>query len=219
MRAPITRNMGRLLLGFLALTAAYVLTGRLGLLLAVPPGYATAIFPPAGLAMSAMLIAGAATLPATFLGSLLLNLWVAYSLAHRLTGVGVATALVIAAASVLQAAIGGSVLRRAIGYPAALDNARDLLRFLVISPAACLTSATLSLAGMWALGTVEAPELPTSWLTWWIGDTLGLLVVLPLMLVFFGEPRALWRRRAPYVALPMALFFALFVAIFARVSS
>ena len=219
MRAPMTRNKGRLLLGFLALTAAYVLTGRLGLLLAVPPGYATAIFPPAGLAVSAMLIAGAATLPATFLGSLLLNLWVAYSLAHRLTGVGVATALVIAAASVLQAAIGGSVLRRAIGYPAALDNARDLLRFLVISPAACLTSATLSLAGMWALGTVEAPELPTSWLTWWIGDTLGLLVVLPLMLVFFGEPRALWRRRAPYVALPMALFFALFVAIFARVSS
>src|SRR5580704_17848414 len=102
----MTRVTGRLLLGFLALTAAYVLTGRLGLLLAVPPGYATAIFPPAGLAVSAMLIAGAATLPATFLGSLLLNLWVAYSLAHRLTGVGVATALVIAAASVLQAAIG-----------------------------------------------------------------------------------------------------------------
>jgi signal transduction histidine kinase/integral membrane sensor domain MASE1 len=215
----MTRVTGRLLLGVLALTAAYVLTGRLGLLLAVPPGYATAIFPPAGLAVSAMLIAGAATLPATFLGSLLLNLWVAYSLAHRLTGVGVATALVIAAASVLQAAIGGSVLRRAIGYPAALDNARDLLRFLVISPAACLTSATLSLAGMWALGAVEAAEFPTSWLTWWIGDTLALLVVLPLMLVFFGKPRALWRRRAPYVALPMALFFALFVAIFARVSS
>ena len=32
------------------LALAYVVTGRLGLLLSVPPGYATAIFPPAGIA-------------------------------------------------------------------------------------------------------------------------------------------------------------------------
>jgi hypothetical protein len=46
-------------------------------------------------------------------------------------------------------------------------------------------------------------------------DTLG---VLPLMLVMAGEPRALWRSRALPVALPMILFFALFVAIYLRVS-
>jgi diguanylate cyclase len=43
----------------------YVLAGWLGLRLAVPPGYATAIFPPAGLAVSAMLIVGAPSLPGT----------------------------------------------------------------------------------------------------------------------------------------------------------
>jgi hypothetical protein len=50
------------------LAASYVATGRLGLLLAVPPGYATAIFPPAGIAAAAMLVAGPASLPWTFLG-------------------------------------------------------------------------------------------------------------------------------------------------------
>jgi hypothetical protein len=50
------------------LAAEYVATGRLGLLLAVPPGYATAIFPPAGIAAAAMLVAGPASLPWTFLG-------------------------------------------------------------------------------------------------------------------------------------------------------
>ena len=219
MRELLRRNGGRLLLASLGLTAAYVLAGRLGLMLAVPPGYATAIFPPAGIAVSAMLIGGAATLPPIFLGSFLLNLWVAYSLAAGLAAAGLATALVIAFASMLQAAVGGSVLRRAIGYPAPLDNVRDLPRFFVLSPASCLTSASLSLAGMWTIGSVESQDIPTSWLTWWIGDTLGVLVVLPLMLVLFGEPRALWRRRVSYVALPMVLFFALFVAIFARVSS
>ena len=102
----------RIVLTSLGLAAIYVLTGRLGLLLAVPPGYATAIFPPAGIAISAMLVLGPATLPGTFLGSLLLNLWVGYAIAHLLPVAGIATALIIAAASMLQAAIGGAALRR-----------------------------------------------------------------------------------------------------------
>ena len=61
-------------------------------------------------------------------------------------------------------------------------------------------------------------DLVTNWVSWWIGDTLGILVVLPLMLVIAGEPRDLWRRRALPVALPMLLFFALFVTMFVRVS-
>jgi signal transduction histidine kinase/CheY-like chemotaxis protein len=209
----------RILLISSGLAVIYVLTGWLGLKLAVPPGYATAIFLPAGLAISAMLIVGAASLPGTFLGSLILNLWVGYSIAHRFGPAAAASAVVIALASMLQAVVGGFVLGRAIGYPIRMDNGRDLLRFLLLSPAVCLTSATLSLASMWALGSIGRPDLPTSWMTWWIGDTLGVLVVLPLTLVLIGEPRQLWRHRAPYVALPMILFFALFVAIFIRFSS
>src|SRR5260370_29435855 len=99
----------------------------------------------------------------------------------------------------------------------ALDNGRQVLRFLLLPPLCCLTSASLSLSGLWALGVVTATDLPTSWLSWWVGDTLGVLVVLPLMLVLFGEPRQLWRARLKPVALPMLLFFGLFVAIFIRV--
>ena len=39
---------------------------------------------------------------------------------------------------------------------------------------------------------------------------------LPLVMVLAGEPRRLWRSRMLPVALPMLLFFALFVAIFVR---
>src|SRR6516164_1887162 len=63
------------------------------------------------------------------------------------------------------------------------------------------------------------PDLMTNVVSWWIGDTLGVLLVLPLMIVIAGEPRPLWRRRALPVALPMLLFFALFVAIFVRVNA
>ena len=64
---------------YLALTLTYAITGKLALLLAVPPGYASPVFPPAGIAVSAMLIGGWTSLPWTFLGSLLLNIWSGYS--------------------------------------------------------------------------------------------------------------------------------------------
>ena len=157
-------------------------------------------------------------MPWTFLGSFLLNVWTAYSVSQGSDATQIDAAIVIAAASILQAAISGATLRLTVGYPAPLDNSRDLSRFLLLSPVLCLTSATLSLTGLSILGVVKPHDLVTSWVSWWIGDTLGVLVVLPLMLVIAGEPHSLWRSRARPVALPMLLFFALFVAIFVRVS-
>src|SRR3569833_2235126 len=56
----------------LGIAVAYFALGRLGLLLALPPGYATAIWPPAGLACGACLIwSGRRVWPAIFLGSAL----------------------------------------------------------------------------------------------------------------------------------------------------
>jgi signal transduction histidine kinase/CheY-like chemotaxis protein len=202
----------------LSLTVSYVLTGRVALLLAVSPGYASPIFPPAGIAVAAMLIGGRRTLPWTFLGSLLLNLWIGLGIDGRLGGRAAAGAVIIAAASTVQAALAGWALRRAIGYPTALDAGQDLRRFLSLSSLCCLSSATLSLTGLFGLGIVAKADLTTSWISWWIGDTLGVLVVLPLILVFAGEPRQLWRSRIGPVAVPMLLFFALFVAIFVRVN-
>src|SRR5215471_5205612 len=209
---------GRRLLIYAALPLAYVLAGRLGLFLAVPPGYATAVFLPAGIAVAAMFIAGAATLPVTFLSSVLLNSWIGYSLAHQLDATKVATALVIAFGSTLQAAIGGAVLRRAIGYPTSLDDPRGLLLFLLLSPVFCLASATVSLGGMWALGVVDLGDLTINWVTWWVGDTLGVLVAMPLIVALAGESRALWRIRSRFVVLPMIFCFTLFAVIFMRVS-
>ncbi len=199
------------------LTGVYVLTGKLGVLLAVPPGYATPIFPPAGIATAAVLIAGGVSLPWIFLGSFLLNLSIGYANDHHLDPTCIAAAIVVAAASTLQAVIGGNLLRRAIGHPTPLDNGRDIARFLLLAPLCCLTSASLSVGGLSVLGILGRRDLASSWISWWIGDTLGVLVVLPLMLVLAGEPRALWRGRALPVALPMLLSFALFVVIFVRV--
>ena len=209
---------GRLLAGA-ALAITYIIAGRLGLLLAVPPGYATAIFPPAGIAVAAMFIGGSTTLLWTFLGSFLLNIWVGSGLHHGPSAAAIVVATVIAAASALQAAVGGWALRRLVGYPTALDTGRDIARFFLSAPVVCLTSPTVSLGGMSMLHAVSVADLGTSWFTWWMGDTLGVLLFLPLVMLLAGEPRAAWAARVRPVGLPMILFFALFVAIFAKVST
>src|SRR5262249_46432240 len=129
---PDTKAAAReLLLVYGALPIVYVIVGRLGLFLAPSPGYATVVFLPAGIAVAAAFMAGLATLPGTFIGSLMLNLWVAQAIGLELDGAHVAAAVVIAFASALQAATGGFLLRKSIGYPAPLDNPRDILLVLL----------------------------------------------------------------------------------------
>src|ERR1700745_2717580 len=104
----------KLLLLYVALPVAYLVIGRLGQLLAVSPGYATAVFLPAGIAIAAAFMTGMAALPGTFIGSFLLNVWIDYAAGQEFSIIGIVAAAAIALASALQAGIGGGVLRKAV---------------------------------------------------------------------------------------------------------
>jgi len=202
----------------LLLVLVYVITGKLGLMLALPPGYASAIFPPAGIAIAATFVAGRAVLPAIFLGSFLLNILVGYSAGHQVTVTDIEVALLIAVASALQASLGGWWLKHKIKYPTTLDSPIDVVTFFISAPVICLISATISVTGLLSLGLIEESLFFTSWASWWIGDTLGLIVMLPLTLVAIGEPREIWRKRALTIAVPMLITFALLIITFVVVS-
>ena len=69
----IGSRTGSLLLAIAALAVCYFITGRIGLLLANPPGYATAIFPASGIALAALLLYGYRLWPGILLGSFLVD--------------------------------------------------------------------------------------------------------------------------------------------------
>ncbi|MDD4929950.1 MAG: PAS domain S-box protein [Gallionella sp.] len=203
---------------YLLLTVAYVVAGKLGMMLALPPGYASPIFPSAGIAIAAAFIGGKKTLPWIFLGSWLLNIWVGYSANLPFSGTSFSAATIIATASMLQAAAGGWGLRRLIGYPAALARGHDILRFLLHTPLICLTSASLSVTGLWLLGLINPRDFAANFASWWTGDTLGVIVMFPLVMILAGEPRGLWKSRVSTVAVPIFLTFFLFVGLFLKVN-
>lgn len=68
-----------MLVKIVLLTIAYLLTGQLAMLLAVPPGFLSSIFPPVGVALAAVLIWGYPLLLGVLPGSTLLNLSIAAS--------------------------------------------------------------------------------------------------------------------------------------------
>src|SRR5262249_56281927 len=108
--------------------------------------------PAGGIAVAGVLIAGRATLPWTFLGSLMLNLWIGYDLTQKLDLSVAACGLVIAAASTVQAALAGGAMRRWLGVPTPLDNSRDLGGFLALSPVLWGASRGPPLCGLAGFG-------------------------------------------------------------------
>jgi Predicted integral membrane sensor domain len=192
---------------YLLLVVAYVVSGKLGILLAHEPGYASPIFPPAGIAIAAVFFLGGRALPWVLVGSLLLNGWIDYSTDHEFGRVGVIAAVMIAFASMLQAAVGGVALRRAISVSSdsTSGNIQHILRFLLLAPLICLVSASLSVSGLWLLGIIDAAHFSINWASWWMGDTFGLIVMFPLVLSAFIGPKAFWPSRVLTITAPALL--------------
>jgi PAS domain S-box-containing protein len=195
---------------------AYGATGRLALLLAIPPGYATAIWPPAGLAFAAILLCGARAWPGIVLGSFLVNVWTAFettTVVALLTSLALPTSLGLGTA--LQALMGVWLVRRVVGFPMALDQGRHVATFLLLGgPVSCLLGATWGVTSLLAGGRISWPDGLRHWGIWWVGDTIGVLVVIPLLLVWTAAPRLVWRRRQWTVVLPLGVTFGLVVFFF-----
>lgn len=205
-------------LRFFLLAFAYLVLGRLSLLLAIPPGYAMAIYPPAGLAIAAVLIGGYRLAPAIALGSLFLNLWITWESQQALSPVAWILASAIAIGAMLQALFGSWLVRRLLAFPLELNHHNEILKFMLLAgPLACLISASVGIATLVAVGIMPISVAFGNWITWWGGDCLGVLVMTPVIFVLFAKPRELWAGRRYTVMLPQLLILVLMVVMYVTV--
>ncbi|QQG35800.1 MAG: CHASE domain-containing protein [Micavibrio aeruginosavorus] len=196
----------------LFLAFLYYLTGRLGLFLALPPGYATFIWPPSGIALGMLVMHGRYLWLGVFLGSFILNVTVSGGITLD-GGVDIQKsiiAMLIAAGSSLQAATGYALVKRCCGVPLKLDFIKDTLRlFLLAGPVSCLVSATVGSTTLFYTGRIAAVDFMNTWATWYAGDILGILVFMPLvMMAPYGKERIIWRG-SHLKSLPAIAMFAL----------
>ena len=57
----------------------------------------------------------------------------------------------------------------------------------------------------WALGIIDTAGIAANWASWWVGDTLGVVAMFPLVMIVAGGPRALWQSRVLTIAVPILL--------------
>jgi PAS domain S-box-containing protein len=86
-------------------------------------------------------------------------------------------------------------------------------------PVACLACSTISVTVLSIAGVVAWSSFLFSWWTWWVGDTIGVLVFAPLALLAVPDPHPVWRRRRGVVGIPLVLGFAAVTVLFLRVSA
>ncbi len=193
----------------------YAFLGWLGLELAIPPGYASPVFPAAGLAVAVVLCYGNRVLPGIWLGSLAINL--ATSALNNGLGISsVMVAVAVACGATLQAWFAHSLIRRwSDELWRQLVNERDIAMFLLlVAPLACLVSATVGVSSLYLADVVLKAEIAFSWWNWWLGDMLGVLLFTPLLLTLLLRSVSPWKERQLTVAVPILVSLCVVTMVF-----
>lgn len=170
LRAPGTR----LVLASLAVAGAYFAGGKTGLLLAGSNPSVSAVWPPTGIAIAALLLGGSELWPAVFAGAFLVNLTTTWDLTSTIG---------IASGNTLEALLGSYFASRFASGRHLLERPRSVLTFALLSGllatavAATIGSASLTLAHL-----SPPKEFLSIWVPWWLGDAVGAMEIAPLIL-------------------------------------
>ena len=168
------RAPGPLIAQVFLLALVYFAAAKLGLSLASLHSNVTPVWPPTGIAIAAVLIFGVRVWPGVFLGALAVNL---------LTGIPVGSAVGIAVGNTLEPLVAVWLLQNLARWRNSFDSVADVMRFVgcatVLAP---IISATIGSSSLCLGGAAQWTNFGSLWLTWWIGDGFGALIVTPFIL-------------------------------------
>ena len=180
-RPIVIPNISKRVVEALAIAMVYIGTAQPGFLIAIAPGNVTVVWPPSGIALAATLLLGYRAGAGVWLGSFLVNLLFFIS-HHVVATTAVTTAGGIATGSMLQAFLAAFLYRRMIGahIPPGLAA---ISKFMTIAASSCLVAATVGVSSQAFSGATAWTSYSDTWVTWWLGDLVGILTVAPVLLV------------------------------------
>jgi len=168
------------------LTVAYFIAGKLGLMLASLHASASPVWPPAGIALAALLLFGYRAWPAIFVGAFLVNVTTAGS---------PATSFAIASGNTLEALVGAWLVDRFAGGRNAFDRPQGVFKFALAAGISTIISPVFGVTSLALAGFADWPAYGAIWLTWWLGDATGDLVFTPLVLLWSVASKRSWNKK------------------------
>lgn len=197
MKRPIVPLIGLSLL----VAIVYFGAAELGLSLASVHQNVTPVWPPTGIAIASLLIFGPRVWPGIFLGALAANLP---------TDIPIASTISIATGNTLEALVAWFLLGRSKQFRKSFESVGDVMTFVVYAAVlAPLVSATIGSLSLCFGDPKQWVSFWYLWLTWWMGDGFGALIVSPLILSW-SRSREINRRDIPEIA---GLFISLLIVV------
>ncbi|MGA6941899.1 MAG: MASE1 domain-containing protein, partial [Pseudolabrys sp.] len=197
--------------GLIGIGLTYFVLAKIGLALALIHPSASPIWPPTGFALAAIVLWGYRAWPAIFLGAMIAN--------ASTTG-SIGPAISIATGNSLEALVGAAVINVWSNGRDTFSTPNTVAKFAVICVMlATPISATVGITTLVIAGYAEWANFANIWLTWWLGDMIGALVVTPVVvLCALSDARAFRRteltKSAAVISLAVAVGFIAFNPLF-----
>ena len=172
---PLSPSLGTYAIELFGLGVTYFVLAKIGLTLASIHPSASPIWPPTGLALAAVVVRGYRVWPAIFLAALVANATTAGS---------IYTSSAIALGNTLEALVGGYLISRWSGGLRIFDSPAGVARFALIALAATPISATIGVGSLTLAGYADSAHIASTWVTWWLGDLAGALVITPVIVLW-----------------------------------
>lgn len=195
-----------------AIAVLYAALGLITLELGQMTGLASPVWPAAGVAFAAALRCRWRSLPGIFIGSAGLNaFWLARL--HESGAQVWVVAPTVGIGAVLSAGVGAYLVHRYVGPVRRLDTPLAVIRTLSLGGLAATTLApTIGVAAQLAAGLLSTSQAGLGWLTWWVGDSIGVIVFAPLVLMVLPSQTDYWEGRRWKIAVPSLLIFGMLMA-------
>lgn len=203
MAGRASTGLGADLLAIIVLAAAYVAGAGLGFLLAPAHQVVSSAWPPAGVAVAALVLFGLRLWPGVAIGAFIANFY---------SGLGPAVSGVIAAGNTAEAVAAVWLLGRLSFHPA-LERLRHVFSLIAVTAGATTISAAVGVAALWQSGTAAGHSLGLLWLNWWTGDAIGILIIGSLLMAWKGRPPDWPPARSAAEAVALVLVLAALTAV------
>jgi signal transduction histidine kinase len=174
------------LVKILVLAVIYHLAARVGLKMAYVQANTSPVWPPTGIGLAALLIFGYRLWPGISLGVLIGSL---------LTGAPFSLALGITIGNTLEALVAVYFLKKFVGLHNEIDRIQDVVGLVLVSLVCTTIGASIGTITLMLTGNGTWQTFWAIWVTWWIGDLLGALVVAPMLLTWIPLQSARLNKR------------------------
>jgi diguanylate cyclase (GGDEF)-like protein len=194
------------------LTLAYFAAGKFGLSLAFVNPNTTVVWAPTGIALAAFLVLGDYVGIAILFGAFLVNFTTSGSVLFSIS---------VAIGNTLEGLIGARLVKRFAHGTQAFSTAQDVFKFALLAGfLSTAIGATLGVTSLLWSGLASPNDYLAVWLTWWLGDAGGSLIVAPALVLWATNPKLRWSAsRAMEAVFLLASLILVALAVFGDQSS